>query len=176
MRLTPSEVSLAAASISAVSIIVAVRIASSTRRQAREDRLWRERSSAYVDLLAWCIRQREIAKVRPDERSAVLDEIVLPSHEEQIGLEARVSAFASDTVDAKVDEVTPHWNRLRVAWGDIEMLRQTTTDRAALRDSFSHIGQPEERWATAAEEVGRWSKEVIDLVRGELQSLKMMRR
>jgi hypothetical protein len=176
MRLTPSEVSLAAASISAVSLIVAVHIASSTRRQAREDRLWRERSSAYVDLLAWCIRQREIVKIRPDEGSAVLDEIVLPTHEEQIRLEARVSAFASDAVDAKVDEVTPHWNRLRAAWGDLQALHEAATDGPALRDSFGGIGQPEERWASAAEEVERWSKELIDLVRRELQSLRRMRR
>lgn len=168
--------SLLAATISALSVVVGVWIASSTRRQAREDRLWRERSSAYVDLLVWCIRQREIAKIRPDEQSAVLAEIALPSHEEQIRLEARVSAFASDGVDAKVDEVAPHWNRLRVAWGDLELLREADTDVPALRDVFTQVGQPEERWRAAAEDVERWSKDLIDLVRGELQSLRQMRR
>lgn len=173
--ITPAETAIVSSAVAFVSVLVALRVAVGARRQTREERLWKARSDVYVALLAWSIKQRELAKIRPDDQARLAD-IELPSTEEQIALEARVSAFASHAVDQKVDEILPFWNRLRVAWGDMEMLRDPMTNQDALRQSFQGVGQPEERWTGAAEEIERWAGELIGLVKTEMQSLRAMRR
>ena len=173
--ITPAETTIGASLVALVSVVVALRVATGTRRQAREDRLWNARSAAYVDLLHWCIRQRELSKITPDQHALVAT-INMPSTEDQIALEARVSAFASRSVDRKVDEILPFWNRLRVAWGELELLRDLRTEGEVLRTSFQHDVVPaKERWTSAAQEIERWSGELIELVKDEIQSLRAMR-
>jgi len=42
-----------------------------------EERFWKSRTEAYVDLLRWCIRQRELVKICFDQPPPVLAEIEL---------------------------------------------------------------------------------------------------
>jgi hypothetical protein len=174
-QLTTAEPAIVASVAAVLAAFVALLNGRSTRRQAREDRLWESRSNAYVDLLAWCIQRREMAKLGPVEIMRRLDSIVMPSTEDLVALEARVSCFASDAIDTKVDQFSPMWIRLSLDWGDMKLLGKSDVDDQAMRMSFSVIGQPEERWADAQVEIERWSSELIRMIRSEQQSLRAMK-
>jgi hypothetical protein len=174
-QLTTAEPAIVASVAAVLAAFVALLNGRGTRRQAREDRLWESRSNAYVDLLAWCIQRREMAKMAPVEIMRRLDSIVMPSAEDLIALEARVSCFASDRIDTKVDQLMPMWSRLSLALGDMKLLREHGVDDHAMRKSFSGIGQPEERWELARVEIETWSSELIRMIRSEQQSLRAMK-
>lgn len=171
--ITSGETAIAALVLAGATIAQAawttVRTGRAAREGTREDRLWQRRAETYVDLLAWAIKQRELAKIPPEKWTDIKDRAQLPGPEELIALEARVSAFASKAVDEKVDEISGPWNHLRVAWGDLEMLAQPDTAVAATRQAFDlGIGQPEARAARYASQVEAWCTELIRLVRSEL--------
>jgi len=170
---TTGETAIGALVVAAAAIAQAVwttlRTGKAAQQATLEHRLWQRRADTYVDLLAWAIRQRELAKIRPEERTTPERQERVPDPEELILLEARVSAFASKAVDVKVDEISRPWNLLRVAWGDLEILAQPGTDVAAMRQSFDlGIGQPEARMVEYASGVEAWCTELISLVRGEM--------
>jgi hypothetical protein len=174
-QLTTAETAIVASAVAVFAAVAVLFNGRGARRQAREDRLWESRSNAYVDLLAWCIQRREMSKLAPDGIVSRLDSIVMPSEEDLIALEARVSCFASDRIDAKVDQLIPIWNRLGLAFGDMKLLTEPDVDDQAMRESFSAIGQPEERWNVARVEIDTWSRELITMIRSELQSLRAMK-
>lgn len=140
------------------------------RRDQREQRVWERRNETYVDLIAWAIRQRHVARLEPTD----LPPTLLDS--ELVELEARANAYASKKVDSVVDELTPSWRHLALAWGDFKALNEVGSDVNAMRSLFEGgVGQPESRIEKYAAEVDEWSEKLIKLIREEIQSMRSVK-
>lgn len=173
MYITVGETALASTAIAAFAVAQSIWTTLRTGRASREDRLWQRRAEIYVDLLTWAIRQRELSKLTPDQWLSKNNADKLPSTEDLIALEAKVSAFASRAVGSKVDELQEPWIHLQVAWGDLQALRYPNSDIGAMRQMYSEsIGNPEVRAAEAAKRIKVWADELIGIVEVELTSGK----
>lgn len=150
--------------------VASARSSARTRREARADRLWERRAKLYVDLLAWAIGQRELARQSRDDWADEARNMPEMDPAALVALEAEAAAFASDSVDAQVDKISRPWNQLRLAWGDLDLLHDRTVNGPALRESFRKGGQaqPEERVATLGAEVVKWADELTAMIRREL--------
>jgi hypothetical protein len=171
MHITPADATSAVAAVAFLSIANNWALTRRAEKVAGGDQLWLQRKDIYVDLLAWAIRQRELAKVTPEEWLKRTSDLAPGSPDELILLEARVEAFASDVVNAKVDEVQKPWNMLRVAWGDLEAIESSAAVPELVRAQFdTPLGQPEQRMVEYGGQVEQWAKELTTLVRQELRA------
>ena len=173
MHITPADATSAVGAVAFLSIASNWSLSRRAERVSGGDQLWQQRKDIYVDLLAWAIRQRELAKVKPEQWLRKSGPLQPGTADELVVLEARVAAFASDAVDAKVDEVQKPWNLLRVAWRELEdlELEPPGPSRELVRRQFdTPRGQPEERIAEYGGQVEAWASELTTLVRAELRA------
>jgi len=107
VALVPDLTALAGVAVAGAAIFANTKTSRSARdsqeRQAREARLWDKRADAYVQLLAWSVRSREVFNRTHPLIGPAAAPPAAPPEEETILLEAKIKAFGSAEVDALLD-------------------------------------------------------------------------
>ncbi|MGH3401890.1 MAG: hypothetical protein ACRDRJ_05110 [Streptosporangiaceae bacterium] len=139
LSLAPSVVALASVGVSALAVRGARATTTATLRHqlgmAREERVWRERSAAYLELLKWMAeRDDQIPNITGDWETASLPPDRQVSERETL---ARIQAYGS----REVNELLSEWRRLNAAFVyDYQQMlhakivvEQVTDDKDAIR-------------------------------------------